>query len=68
MNRREFLKLSATSGVAAMSASPLAAAEGAASGVPDFAKGAEEMEPILADSEIRVSRNLAGRKSAISST
>ena len=51
-----------------MSVSPLAAAEGAVPGVPDFAKGAEEMEPILADSEICVSRDLAGRKSAISLT
>ena len=37
---------------------------GAESNVPDFAKGAEDMGPILTDSEIRVSRSLAGKKSA----
>ena len=64
MNRREFLKLSATSGVAAFASSSIAATGGAASGVPDFAKGAEKMGPILTDSEVRVSRSLAGKKSA----
>ena len=64
MNRRDFLKLSATSGVVAFASSPLVAADGVSSNIPDFAKGAEDMGPILTDSEIRISRSLAGRKSA----
>ena len=59
MKRREFLKCGI--GVAAASLAPRVAT---AAKVPAFAEGAEEMGPILTDSEIRVSRSIAGKKSA----
>ncbi len=59
MKRREFLMC----GLGATAAS-LVPQTAAAAKTPAFAEGAEEMDPILTDSEIRVSGRLAGGKSA----
>ena len=61
--RRDFLKFGA--GALALSAARLAMGECAAKGsIPAFAKGAEEMGPILKDSEVAMKDGIAGKRAS----
>ena len=59
MNRRQFI--ASAGGTAALAALPLT---GAGSGVPEFARGAEKLPPLLADGKIASSPGLAGRSAS----
>ena len=59
-NRREFLK-ALSAGGAAMAAAPVMNGCATAAGVPEFAKGAVDMGPILTDCEIRRNAALTGK-------
>ena len=59
-NRRDFLKTLSV-GTASLMSAPLAIE---AADIPDFAKGAVEMGPILVNSEIRKRSGLTGRKAS----
>ena len=75
MNRREFLKMSATSGVAVLAASPLAAADGSSNETRSEPKAMQdakrsrlealkELGPTITDFEVRRKKAIAGKRAA----